>query len=114
MMTNDFFLSFDFSFDAVDGTVPGVFGIDRYDDNNKNSKTGPKFTYNEGQIRTETGSDKYDKLGAVSPDTWYTIEMEGKMVVSDAAVEFRLYGYDSFTPAPATAVRTLCMPRMSA
>ncbi len=94
MMTNDFFLSFDFSFDAVDGTVPGVFGIDRYDDNNKNSKTGPKFTYNEGQIRTETGNNKYAELGAVSPDVWYTIEMEGKMVVSDAAVEFRLYGYE--------------------
>ena len=94
MMTNDFFLSFDFRFDTIDGAVPGVIGIDRVDDNGKNEKTGPMFTYSDGQIRTRTGSDKYSDLGEVSPDTWYTIEMEGKMVVDDAAVEFRLYGYE--------------------
>ena len=94
MMTNDFFLSFDFRFDTIDGAVPGVIGIDRVDDNGKNEKTGPMFTYSDGQIRTQTGSDKYSDLGEVSPDTWYTIEMEGKMVADDAAVEFRLYGYE--------------------
>ena len=94
MMTNDFFLSFDFRFDKIDGAVPGVIGIDRVDDNGKNEKTGPMFTYSDGQIRTQTSSDKYSDLGEVSPDTWYTIEMEGKMVVDDAAVEFRLYGYE--------------------
>lgn len=94
MFRNDFFLSFDFRFDTIDGKVPGIFGIERLDDGDRNNKIGPKFTYSEGQIRTETGNNKYAELGAVSPDVWYTIEMEGKMAVAGAAVEFRLYGYE--------------------
>lgn len=97
MMTNDFFLSFDFRFDTIDGAVPGVIGIDRIDDNGRNEKTGPKLTYSGGQIRNETGSNKFEYIGNISPDTWYTVELEGKMVVDDAAVEFRLYSYENGT-----------------
>ncbi|HIU56326.1 MAG TPA: hypothetical protein IAA61_00770 [Candidatus Ornithomonoglobus merdipullorum] len=94
VFANEFFMSFDFRFDTVDGAVPGVISVNRLDDNGRNGKTGPMFSYSDGQIRTQTGSSSYDDLGAVSPDTWYTVEMEGKMVVSDASVTFRLYGYE--------------------
>lgn len=94
VFANEFFMSFDFRFDTVDGAVPGVIAVNRLDDNGRNGKTGPMFSYSDGQIRTQTGGSSYDNLGAVSPDTWYTVEMEGKMVVSDASVTFRLYGYE--------------------
>ncbi len=88
VMTKEFFLTFDFRFDTLsDGTVPGYIGI------NRSGKVGPWLSYDSGVLRTQTGSSSYQTLGSISPDTWYTAEMEGKMVVAGASVEFRLYEY---------------------
>ncbi len=88
IMTKEFFLTFDFRFDsAEDGTVPGYMGI------NRSGKTGPWFKYVDGELRTQTGSNSQQTLGNVSPDVWYTAELEGKMVVPGAKVTFRLYSY---------------------
>lgn len=92
MFTKEFFLSFDFMIDTADADK-ALFGINRTDDNGKNVKIGPMFSYSGGQIRTQTSSNKYQTLGAMSLDTWYTAELEGKMTVSGAAVTFRLYQY---------------------
>ncbi len=88
IMTKEFFLTFDFRLDtAEDGTVPGYVGI------NRSGKVGPWIKYVDNQLKTQTGSSSYQTLGDVTPDTWYTAEMEGKMVVAGAKVTFRLYSY---------------------
>lgn len=92
LMTKEFFLSFDFRFDsAQDGTVPGYIGIDRKKSSGAMDKQGPLFSYGEGNLRTATGKDSYQSIAPISPDTWYTAELEGKMVVSDASVVMRIY-----------------------
>ncbi len=85
IMTNEFLLSFDFCFDTVDGTVPGTMTI------RNSGKYGPIFSYDSGNLRTQTGSSSYQTIAAISPDTWYTAEIEGKMVVSDAYAVMRVY-----------------------
>ncbi len=88
MFNKEFFLSMDVRYDEVDGTYPGIIGISR------SGKTGPQIKYNAetGQMVNERSGGS-DNLGAIEADTWYTIEFEGKMSVTGAAVTFRLYGY---------------------
>lgn len=88
--TTEFFMSFDFRFNTVDGAVPGNILI-----TNSTNKVGPSFSMSGGQFRTQTGGSSYQNLGAAVPDTWYTVEFEGKMVVTTASVECRLYKYEA-------------------
>lgn len=97
VLTKEYFLSFDFCFNTDDtGAVPGVISIDSKKSNGDTNKQGPLFSYSsDGQLQTQTGGSSYDKLGEISPDTWYTAELEGRMVVAGAATVFRLYKYES-------------------
>ncbi|MGN0683075.1 MAG: hypothetical protein ACI4JY_05305 [Oscillospiraceae bacterium] len=95
-LTKEFFLSFDFCFYTdSDDAVNGVISIDQKKSNGDTNKQGPLFSYSNGQLRTQTGSDKYANLGEISPDTWYTAELEGKMVVTSAKTAFRLYKHEN-------------------
>lgn len=97
VLTKEYFLSFDFCFNTDDtGAVPGVISIDSKKNNGDTNKQGPLFSYSsDGQLQTQTGGSAYDKLGEISPDTWYTAELEGRMAVAGAVTVFRLYKYES-------------------
>ncbi|MCH5213135.1 MAG: hypothetical protein J1G06_08975 [Oscillospiraceae bacterium] len=95
VLRRDYFLSFDFNFKTVNGEVPGDIRIDSKQRQGETNKLGPCFSYSDGQLRNQTGSNSYDKLGAIEPDTWYTAELEGKMVEADAITVFRLYKYEN-------------------
>ncbi|MGM9937302.1 MAG: hypothetical protein ACI38A_08155, partial [Candidatus Ornithomonoglobus sp.] len=95
ILTNEFFLSFDFRFDsAEDGSVPGIIQIDKKKSSGDADKYGPIFSYEGGVLRTQTGSTSYQTVASISPDVWYTAEIEGKMVVTDAAAVMRVYSYE--------------------
>lgn len=96
-LTTDFFLSYDFNFYTENNAVPGemTFG-------NTGSDIGPKMSYdsdgskkNKGQLVTQTGNTAWQGLGAISPDTWYTIEFEGVFLGANAHVDCSLYKYDN-------------------
>ena len=90
---NEFYLSFDFKLNTESGAVPGVIGIGRGDDSaGRNFKQGPRFYYDGGKLMNATSKSPQD-LGEISADTWYSAELEGKMVVSGANVVFNLYKY---------------------
>lgn len=92
IMTNDFYLSFDFRFDsAADESVPGSIGIDRRKSNGDVNKQGPLFSYSEGKLRTQTGGSSFSTICDISADKWYTAELEGKMVVASASVTMTVY-----------------------
>lgn len=93
IFTKEFFWTFDFCFNsAEDGTVPGSISIESKKSSGAVNKQGPSMSYNAGILQTATSKGKQD-LGEISPDTWYTMELEGKMVVSGAGVVCRLYSY---------------------
>ncbi|MCH5212937.1 MAG: hypothetical protein J1G06_07970 [Oscillospiraceae bacterium] len=92
--TNGFYLSFDFRFDSDGGSVPGYFEIDKKKNNGDMDKLGPKFTLDNGSLKNQTGGSSYDTVGQLSPDTWYTAELEGTMVVAGAAVIMSVYDSD--------------------
>lgn len=96
IFTKEFFWTFDFCLDsAEDGSVPGVISIEKKKSNGNVDKQGPNIYYKEGSLVTATGSNgAAQTLGSVSPDTWYTAEIEGKMVVTGATCNFRLYSYE--------------------
>ncbi len=96
-LTTDFFLSYDFNLYTVDGAVPGemIFG-------NTSTDIGPKMSYDsdnskkhQGNLVTQTGKSSYDALGEITPDTWYTIEFEGRFLGTGARVDCSLYKYDN-------------------
>lgn len=91
IMTKEFYLAFDFCFDTVDGTVPGSISIYRRKNDGSMNKQGPLFSYSDGNLRTQTGSSSYQTIASISPDTWYTAEIEGKMVVATANCDMRVY-----------------------
>lgn len=96
VFTKEFFMTFDFRFDsAEDGSVPGSITIEKKKSNGDMDKLGPSLSYSDGVLRTATGSTSFQTLAEISPDTWYTMELEGKMVVAGAAVVCRVYGYVS-------------------
>ncbi len=95
IFTNEFFLTFDFRYNTVGEAVPGFISIDKKKSSGALDKQGPLLSYNSGVLRTQTGSSSFQTLGEISPDVWYTAEIEGKMVVSDATAVFRLYKYDT-------------------
>lgn len=93
--TKEFYLSFDFRFDtAADESVSGLIAINKLKSSGADDKIGPNLFYDSdsGQLVTDTGKTP-QALGAISPDTWYTLEMEGKMSVPGAAVNLNLYQY---------------------
>lgn len=95
LFTKEFFLSFDFRFDSADdGSVPGAISIDKKKSSGAMDKQGPLFSYSEGVLRTQTGSTSYQNIAEISPDTWYTAELEGKMVTSDAKTSIKIYAYE--------------------
>ena len=90
-LESDFFLTLDFNYytDAEDN-VPGEISF-------TGDNQGPKLTYdkdggkkNKGDLVSEHDSKNWDSLGPISPDTWYTMEVEGRLKVS---VDFRIYEY---------------------
>ncbi len=91
IFTKEFYLSFDFRFDTVDGAVPGYIAINNIKSNGSNNKVGPTFSYDGTNLRTQTGSNSYQSITAISPDTWYTAELEGKMVVVGGKVKMTVY-----------------------
>ena len=106
VLTKEYFLSFDFNFKTVDGKVPGNIRIDSKQKQGETNKLGPYFSYDNGQLRTQKGSDSYDELGEIEPDTWYTAELEGTMVVSGAKTVFRLYKYEGTTKTKVLVKKT--------
>lgn len=91
VMTKEFMLSFDFRFDADTASI----SIYRQKPDGSVNKQGPLLSFADGQLRTQTGSSSYQKLGAMETGKWYTAELEGKMVVAGASATFRLYSYEN-------------------
>lgn len=95
IMAKEYFMSFDFRYDsAEDGSIPGKIQIDKAKSSGAADKIGPGLTIRDGELSNQYGSSNYQSLGAVEPDTWYTLELEGKMAVADAVTTVRLYSYE--------------------
>ena len=90
--TKDFFLSVDFKMTSADQV------LDFKSENGKDQ--GPHFTLNKGTdgkyvFRTDTSSTAYQNLyDNFELNQWYRMELEGKMIASDAKTCFRLYKYN--------------------
>lgn len=92
IMTKEFYLAFDFRFDTDgEGNVPGIISIFKKKSSGAVDKQGPMFSYDNGVLRTQTGSSSYQTIADIDADTWYTAEIEGKMVVSGAICDMRIY-----------------------
>jgi len=95
IFTREFFWSFDVCYNsAEDGTIPGTISIEKKKSSGNLDKQGPLLSIKNGNLVTATGSSSTQTLGAMAPDQWYTVELEGKMVVSGASATFRLYSYE--------------------
>ena len=99
-LESDFFLSLDFNYYTDDsGNVPGSLrftnpgGLAGTDET-----TGPEFTYDkdggkkyQGQLVAQDSSNKWNPLGEITPDSWYTLEFEGKCF---NRIDVSLYKYE--------------------
>lgn len=95
---NEFFLSFDFKFDTNAG------GFDIHNTASSNAQ-GPLISFdsdgskqnNKDKLVTETGSGKYQPLGAFTVGDWYTMEIEGVTGDGNKPPTCRLYSYSNGT-----------------
>lgn len=86
--TKEFFLSFDFCFNADSGVIE----IPKYNSTySKVDKVGPILTVYNGQLRTQTGKLSYQDLGTFDIGSWYTAEIEGRTGMGQQYTTFRLY-----------------------
>ncbi len=99
IFTKEFFWTFDFCFNSAEDGSTGSISIEKKKSSGALDKQGPNIWINDGMLVTSTGSKatNIQNLGEISADTWYTAEMEGKMVVSGASVTFKLYKYEGGT-----------------
>ena len=89
-MNKEMFITFDFCIAAADAE-------NAYMQIRGNAGVGPQFTFNGTQLRNQTGGSSYANLGAISTDTWYTAELEGKTNAPGGEVKFRIYKYEGST-----------------
>ncbi len=90
---SEFLASMDFRFDNEDATMTI-----------KNSKAtpdiGPSFSYStdskgNGIIRNQKGGSSYDTLANIELNSWYNMELQGKVKSDGANLVFRLYKWEN-------------------
>lgn len=101
-------ISFDFRFDVA--TITDSEGKDvsptiRF--TNSHNKTGPFFSFDGTNFRTQTGSSSYQNLGAIEVGKWYRFEIEGTMAIANASAKGTLYSLETGSPVLVQATSAL-------
>ena len=90
-------ISFDFNFD--EGSTATI----RF--TNSHNKTGPLFSLNGTNFRTQTGGSSWQNLGNVETGKWYRLVIEGTMAIDNAYADCWLYSLDGDTPTEIQATK---------